>query len=176
MTILIVPYRRIENSRRVGDPHSSSCAPPLTSRANTRSRRHSFSKARSTRTPGEHGFDDPYAKRHTRRLRGVEELELKVQMFRSRSEPVARSVHFHSPPVNSASPVAHHLTLTHTTRTNNVSKTEMSYKLWCLVDGDSNVFHVFPPSTISELKEMIQKRTKIDLAAHRLNLWKVRYF
>ena len=52
------------------------------------------------------------------------------------------------------------------------------YELWCLVEGEDIPFSVSAPSTITidGLKIMIKKRIKIDVAAYRLILWKVRSF
>jgi hypothetical protein len=54
------------------------------------------------------------------------------------------------------------------------------YKLWCYLEGDNTVLHVFAPSTISisELKTMIKEKYGDDLKdnAARLSLSRVRYF
>jgi hypothetical protein len=63
--------------------------------------------------------------------------------------------------------------------THDVCKVEMSstpYELWCLVEGEEIPFSVSAPptTTIDGLKIAIKERIKIDLAAYRLILWKVR--
>jgi hypothetical protein len=55
------------------------------------------------------------------------------------------------------------------------------HKLWCYIEGDTVVFHVFVSTTISvdELKEMIKEKRSRRLEkfdAADLILWKVRYF
>ena len=50
-------------------------------------------------------------------------------------------------------------------------------KLWCLIEGERNPFPVTASDVhIAELKNIIKEDAEINLAAHRLTLWKVRYF
>ena len=52
-------------------------------------------------------------------------------------------------------------------------------ELWCNIEGDSHPFPVSVTASdvyIDTLKEMIKQNIQVDLDAHRLNLWKVRYF
>jgi hypothetical protein len=56
----------------------------------------------------------------------------------------------------------------------------MSYKIWCLVEGDKNPFSIIVPSTIfiGELQKAIKKERsnvfqRVD--ASDVTLWKVRY-
>ena len=56
----------------------------------------------------------------------------------------------------------------------------MSYKIWCLVEGDKNPFSVTVSSTrfIGELQKIIKKERNNDFQrvdASDLTLWKVRY-
>jgi hypothetical protein len=59
-----------------------------------------------------------------------------------------------------------------------MSGVDKDMTLWCLVEGEDAPFTVLAPPTtsISKLKEIIEKNINTGIPARKLKLWKVCYF